>query len=408
MSKNNKVNVLFINHSIKHGGPGKSLFYLLKSLDRIKINPYVLIPEDDIFSDDLKKEGIYNNIIVDRRFPENIMRPRLGIKWSDKSGSSLLFYISIFLNIIDLISLVITSPFLIKKNNIDLIYCNGTVAKIIGAFIGLFNWCPVIWHVRNIQLKTPMIITINLLSMLPVVKRIICVSIPTKNQFKYAGHKTVVINNGIDIEQYNPDVIEPILRREYKINKDTIIIGTTGRIVQRKKYEYLIDIAKLIRTHQPEIMDKLKFIIIGNTPYYFRVNQLEKLKDDVSKNNLNENFIFTGYKSDVKLYVADFDIFILTSDYPDPFPRSVIEAMALSKPIVGYSIGGITESVINGENGMLCENHDLHEMYKAVIKLIEDKDLRIKMGTNGKKRAERLYRAEDKAKDIQNEILDVL
>ena len=55
----NKSNILFINHSIKHGGPGKSLFYILKYLDRSKLNPFILIPEDDVFSDDLKKEGIY-------------------------------------------------------------------------------------------------------------------------------------------------------------------------------------------------------------------------------------------------------------------------------------------------------------------------------------------------------------
>lgn len=407
MSKNNKVKVLFINHSIKHGGPGKSLLYLLKCLDRSKIDPYVLIPADDIFSDDLKREGIYDNIIVDKRFPENVMRPRLGIKWSDNSSSNLYYYISILLNIIDIISLVITSPFLLRKHKIGLIYCNGTVAKIVGAFMGLFNWCPVIWHVRNIQLKTPMIITINVLSMLPVVKKIICVSIPTMDQFKYAKHKAVVINNGIDIDQYNTDTVKPVLRKEYKLSKSTVIVGTTGRIVPRKKYEVLIDIAKKIRENNPRLFKKIRFIIIGNTPYYFRINQLEKLKEQVEKDNLADNFIFTEYKNNVNSYVADFDIFVLTSDYPDPFPRSVIEAMALSKPVIGYAIGGITESVINGENGILCENKNIDEMYSAILKLTEDNELRKSMGINGRLRVEKYYRAEDRAQDIQNEILKI-
>jgi len=73
-------------------------------------------------------------------------------------------------------------------------------------------------------------------------------------------------------------------------------------------------------------------------------------------------------------------------------------------------IGGLPpgEGGVGGENGILCQNHNLHELYKAVVKLIEDKDLRITMGTNGRTRAENLYRAEDRAQDIQKEILDVL
>jgi hypothetical protein len=70
--------VLFINHSIRDGGPGKSLFYILKFLDRSKLTPYVLIPKDDVFSDWLKSEGIYENVITDARFPENLKRPFFG------------------------------------------------------------------------------------------------------------------------------------------------------------------------------------------------------------------------------------------------------------------------------------------------------------------------------------------
>ncbi len=72
-----KLNVLFINHSVRDGGPGRSLFYILKYIDRQKINPYVLIPKDDIFSSLLKSENLYENIVIENRFPENVLRPRL-------------------------------------------------------------------------------------------------------------------------------------------------------------------------------------------------------------------------------------------------------------------------------------------------------------------------------------------
>ena len=69
-----KTNVLFINHSVRDGGPGRSLLYILKYIDREKINPFVLVPKHDIFSESLKSEGIFENVIVDPRFPENIQK----------------------------------------------------------------------------------------------------------------------------------------------------------------------------------------------------------------------------------------------------------------------------------------------------------------------------------------------
>ena len=48
------------------------------------------------------------------------------------------------------------------------------------------------------------------------------------------------------------------------------------------------------------------------------------------------SFIFTGYRKDVRPYLKDFDLFVIPSNYPDPFPRSVIEAMAFALPVVGF------------------------------------------------------------------------
>jgi len=84
-------NILFINHSVRDGGPGRSLFYILKYLNRKKAKPYILIPKDDIFSDNLKDEAIYENIIVDSRFPENIFVPRFGMEIYNNKADSLDF-----------------------------------------------------------------------------------------------------------------------------------------------------------------------------------------------------------------------------------------------------------------------------------------------------------------------------
>lgn len=406
--------VLFINHSIRDGGPGKSLFYILKYLDRTQITPYVLIPKDEVFSDRLKAEGIYENIILDKRFPENLKRPRLGVNFQKESQNTSLTdtfikFISVLLNILDMLSLIVTSPLWLRKNKIDVIYCNGTQAKVIGALIGLLNWSPVIWHVRNIQQTKLLGTIINSLSRLTVVRRIICVSNATAKPFDRVKEKVRVIYNGVDIEDYNPSKIKGELRDKYGISENTVVVGSTGRIVPRKGYDLFIKSAKIAVDRLNEKQRDIKFVIVGDTPYFFQDDHLGYLKRLVRENGLDDYFIFTGYKKEVKEYLKDFDIFVIPSNYPDPFPRSVIEAMAFELPLIGFkAAGGIVESIDDGVTGFLCDPGDLKAVGDSILKLVNDPELREKMGAAGRKRVKDNYLAVDRTKDIQRNILEVL
>lgn len=406
--------VVFINHSIRDGGPGKSLFYILKYLDRSQIMPYVLIPKDEVFSERLKAEGIYENIILDKRFPENLKRPRLGMafqKEGDKVGylDILMKFLSILLNIFDMLSLIVTSPFWLKKYKLDVIYCNGTQAKVVGALIGLVTGCPVIWHVRNIQQTKLLGFIINTLSKLSSVKRIICVSSATAKPFDQVKEKVRVIYNGVDIDNYNPATIEGELRSKYNLSDETIIVGSTGRIVPRKGYDLFIKSAKIVIDQLDEESRDIKFVIVGDTPYFFQDDHLGYLKKLVTQNGLDDYFIFTGYKKEVKEYLKDFDIFIIPSNYPDPFPRAVIEAMAFELPSIGFKgAGGIVESIDDGVTGFLCDPGDIGQLGGYVLELVRDTDLRKKMGLAGRKRVKDNFLAIDRTKDIQRNILEVL
>lgn len=411
---NSLPRVLFINHSIRDGGPGKSLFYILKYLDRSQIAPYVLIPEDEVFSERLKEEGIYENIILDKRFPENLKKPRLGMafqKEGDQVGllDKMMKFISVLLNIFDMLSLIITSPFWLKKHKLDIVYCNGTQAKVVGALIGLVTGCPVIWHVRNIQQTKLLGFIINTLSKLSSVKRIICVSNATAKPFNEVKEKVRVIYNGVDIEDYNPAVIKGKLRDEYDLSEQTIVVGSTGRIVPRKGYDLFIKSAKIVVDQLNENERDVKFVIVGDTPHFFQDDHLGYLKKLVTQYGLDDYFIFTGYKKEVKEYLKDFDIFVIPSNYPDPFPRAVIEAMAFELPSIGFiGAGGIVESIDYGVTGFLCEPGDVQGVGEYIVKLIRDPELRDKMGSAGRKRVKDNYLAVDRTKDIQKNILEVL
>ena len=399
-----KTNVLFINHSVRDGGPGRSLLYILKYINREKVNPFVLIPKHDIFSESLKSEGIFENVIVDPRFPENIQKSTMVADTNRAPG--LLRIFSIVVNIVNMLRLLCASPKIVRENGIDIIYCNGTLAKIVGTFIGRKNKKPVIWHVRNIQQTWFMKSLMETLSGFQCVRKIICVSRATARPFKRAKNKVHVVYNGIDPSDFDRDSIRGSLREEFSIPPDTVLVGNTGRVVPRKGYVEFIDTVSRLASDN-SIKGKTKFVIVGDTPWFFPKNHLRELEDHAEKLGVRDSFIFTGYREDVRPYLKDFDLFVIPSNYPDPFPRSVIEAMAFSLPVVGFSIGGIAEAIEDGETGFLCDPGDFEKVGESVSILVRDAEARGEMGRNARRRVMEMCSAAERTADIQKIILEV-
>ena len=400
---NSSPRVLFINHSIRDGGPGKSLYYILRFIDRGKITPFVLIPKDDVFSERLRAVGLYENIIIDKRFPENLKRPWFSHGGEGQGAAARIA--SLVLNIIDLTSLVITSPAWLRRRGIDVIYCNGTQAKVVGAIMGLINRKPVVWHVRNIQQTRLLGTIINSLAALPSVKRIICVSGAAAAQFPYGREKIAVVYNGIDVSDYDSAKTEGELRKAYDIPEGAVVVGSTGRIVPRKGYDLFIEAAAVAIREYGGGEGEVRFVIVGDTPYFFEGDHLSYLKKLVVEKGLEKNFIFTGYRDDVRPCLKDFDVFVIPSNYPDPFPRSVIEAMSFALPVVAFkAAGGIVEAVDDGVTGILCGPGDTEDMGKAIAKLAQDTALRKSMGEAGRERVIEKFSAEAVAREVEKNI----
>ena len=375
-------NILFINHSIRDGGPGRSLYYLLKHFDYEQFNVSTLIPEKKVFSKNIERDNLKVNQIVNNNFPENLKRQNF--QFQGKKFSIL--PLDIIINLFRLIYLLFDFKKELVRNKIDVIYCNGTLAKFFGATLGSIYSIKVVWHVRNYQKNIFLSYLINFFSTFNSVKKIICVSKSTMSQFKIK-EKCKVINNGIDTEEFNPTTVLRELREKFNISKEKIIIGTAGRVVPRKNFEHFVQLGiDVCKKYKKDCL----FVLVGDTPYYFGQNLMTKLKAMVKNENLEDKFIFTGYTDKVEAYISDFDIFFIPSMYEDPFPRVVIESMALGKPVLGYNIGGIGEAIDNKVNGYSF-NLDDSSVIDSILELIEDEELRLKMSFEARKKAVNSY-----------------
>ena len=177
--------------------------------------------------------------------------------------------------------------------------------------------------------------------------------------------------------------------------KDTVFkkyILTVAVLSPIKSTETLIDAFSRIRRQFPEF----KLIIAGDGP------SLENLKLKVKNKKLQEAVVFTGKLSleGVRDVMRDCYVFVLPS-LSEGFGRVLIEAMALSKPVIATKVGGVPEIVKDGENGFLIEPKDPDALAAKLKILINSPELTIKMGEAGRALVSENF---SNAKYIQNYI----
>jgi glycosyltransferase involved in cell wall biosynthesis len=111
--------------------------------------------------------------------------------------------------------------------------------------------------------------------------------------------------------------------------------------------------------------------------------------------DLERDVIFTGDVEDIQAAYGVLEISVLPSGLPEPFGGVVIESMAMAKPVVGTRLGGTIEQIADGTTGFLVEPNNAGELASAIGRLLQDKELRIQLGENGRTRYLQLFEFEN-------------
>ena len=191
-----------------------------------------------------------------------------------------------------------------------------------------------------------------------------------------AENKLDIVYLGTDTERFKPDAMQrESTRKELGISNKTILIGMMGRISYGKGYEDFIELANRVRE------DHVEFLFIGghsrNEDRYG-----EKIEDEI-KIKLGQKAHMTGFREDREKYLQALDIFIFPS-YAESFGLALTEAMASGLPCVAYGKDGVLDIIDNGADGLLAEARDTRDLYEKVRMLVNDYDLRVKLGLSGR------------------------
>lgn len=169
-----------------------------------------------------------------------------------------------------------------------------------------------------------------------------------------------------------------IAKAKIGIEEKHKIILQLGRMVPRKGIDNVIEAFAQI-AHQDNL---LRLVIVGGDKADSQtLDEIQRLQTLSSELNISDQVIFTGNKprEDLKYYYSAAEIFVSTPWY-EPFGITPLESMACGTPVIGARVGGIKYTVLNGETGYLVPPKDPRELSQAILKILYDTELRLKMG----------------------------
>ena len=217
------------------------------------------------------------------------------------------------------------------------------------------------------------------------VDRFVCASSAIREMLAADGvppERTTVVYEGIDVDRI--DRAPPLdLHREFHFPVGCPVAGNVAALVPHKGQRHLVDATARLVRDVPDV----RVLIVG-------AGALEgELARQIRRLHLEAHVILTGFRSDVPSLLKGLDLFVMSS-VTEGLGTSVLDAMAAGLPVVGTRAGGIPESVVDGETGLLAPPRDAPGLARAIADLLRDAPRRRAFGDAGRRRARAVFSAE--------------
>ena len=198
-------------------------------------------------------------------------------------------------------------------------------------------------------------------------------------------------------EQWDPERAKPAgIRRELGFADDTPLIGSVAVFYPRcgtssfvppeahnrhiKGHEELIGAMPLILQSFPDA----KLLLIGKGWGPAGAGAEAELRELVREKGLEDSVIFTGYRSDIASLYRDLDVSVQASLNENL--GGTVESLLMARPTVATRVGGMVDSVVDGETGLLAEPGDPKSLADAILRMLRDPDMARALGAAGRKR----------------------
>jgi glycosyltransferase involved in cell wall biosynthesis len=191
---------------------------------------------------------------------------------------------------------------------------------------------------------------------------------------RFPAEKVHVISNGVDVERFRfSAAARAAVRRELDIDELAPVVGIVAALRHEKNHLLFLRAAAHVHAELPET----QFLLVGDGP------QRETLELTTRQLGIGHVVHFLGTRSDVPQVLSAIDVLALTS-HIEANPVSILEAMAVERPVVATRVGSVAESVDHGVTGYLTPSGDADSLALRWLELLSDRDKAREMGRAGR------------------------
>lgn len=372
-SDTSKSNILYLDSGSGIGGGQRSLLLLLDLLDKARFRPFVGCLGDSSFAAEVEKTAV-------RVIPLSLPAAH------NKTDKVKRFTLRDLLEDFRQLRVIVELHRAVKRHAIDLIHANSLSVALLGGIVARINRIPILMHKRYAT-------SYGILDRFceKLLHRVILVSEATRWDFAPVEKQTLIYNGvNLDAFQASPDEIETLRTELFSDDEpDTaVLVGVVTRITPEKGIHVLVSAVRELKGQA-----NVKLLIVGG-PYFEKdVAYMDTLKQEVADLGIEDSVIFTGFLSDTRIVTSLLDIVLVPSIIPEACPRTIIEAMAVGKPVIATPLGGSKE-LVTPETGILVPPEDALAVADAITTLAADQERLMAMGNAARDRAVQLFSSE--------------
>ncbi|MBS0182745.1 MAG: glycosyltransferase family 4 protein [Nitrospira sp.] len=361
--------------SAGYGGGERYLELLFDRLDRTKVSPLLICPEPGPFVGKMKAKGI----------PTNVVR------------------LTPLFNLVALIRLA----YLLKRNDVTILQTHGARANVYGRIAAWLAGVPCVVStvhnsIRDYEVHSILrhLYSVILRIVLPLTDRIICVSEALRQDViadcPGAAPKTATVWNGIDPSLFSCRGDRNKIRREWWVGSGPVLL-TVARLTEQKGHRFLIEALPALIAEWPSLV--CLFVGEGECRESLRALAREK--------GVEQSCRFAGARNDVVDWYAAADVVVLPS-LSEGFPFVVLEALAMSRPVIATNVNGVPELIHDGIHGLLVPPRNPQALHTAIRTLLHDSCLAARLGMVGQQEVTARFTSEKMVQDTIRVIEEAL
>jgi glycosyltransferase involved in cell wall biosynthesis len=372
--------ILYVLPVAERGGAEVILLNIVANLDRARFRPIVLVLEQGPFVAEVERLGVDVVVIPSGRVRSVVKAARAVAQIRD----------------------------LIRRQSIDIVHTFNAKAHIYGGLAAMWARVRCLFHLHGVP--RPSLTRDGVVSTLAVLisaDSIVACSQYVADAFTRiwprARHASVIYN-GLAIDAQQTSDVARTVRSEFGIDDEAPLIVSACRLQRWKGPHVLVAAAARVLKARPDA----RVLIVGGSLFGLEPHYERELRDLVDRLGITRSVTLTGFRSDTHRLLAAADVVAHCSIEPDPFPTVIVEALTLGRAVVAADAGGPVEMIDDGVDGRLVPAGDVARLADAIIELLDDAPLRLRIGTAAARRAAARLQADRMVREFEHTYLSLL